>query len=219
MSWFCPACLTRFPKQIERCPNDGWPPVEDLSGVALAGRYSLQRLIGVGGMGSTVWLAKQTHIDRPVAVKLLPPGNDVPMRRFEREARIASNLRHPNIVTIFDYGPTDDGKLFLVMEFLEGQTLEQAMRAVQAVPKDRAMHITVQVLRALSHAHSKRVVHRDLKPSNLFLAPTGDDHDFVKVLDFGLAKYFADENDTSGIVGPPDLDVTGQRQVVCVSKF
>ncbi len=215
MSWFCPACLTRFPDRIERCPADGWPPVEDLSGSELAGRYSLQRLIGVGGMGSTVWLAQQTHIDRPVAVKLLPPSNnETPMRRFAREAKIASNLRHPNIVTIFDYGPTDDGKLFLVMEYLEGITVEQALRGTDCMPVDRALHIAIQVLRALSHAHTKRVVHRDLKPSNLFLTPTGEDPDFVKVLDFGLAKYFQDE-DLENRREHPELDVTGQRQVVC----
>ena len=217
MSWFCPACLTRFPKQIARCPSDGWPPVEDLSGQELSGRYQLKRLIGVGGMGSTVWLARQTHIDRPVAVKLLPPSAEVPMRRFQREARIASNLRHPNIVTIFDYGPTDDGKLFLVMEYLDGQTVEQALKTHQRLEVRRALHIAIQVLRALSHAHSKRVVHRDLKPSNLFLTPTGEDMDFVKVLDFGLAKYFADSDAdaASRPVGQAEFDVTGQRQVVC----
>ncbi|MFT7625670.1 MAG: serine/threonine protein kinase [Myxococcota bacterium] len=213
MSWFCPACLTRFPASIDRCPADGWPPVEDLSGTELSGRYKLERLIGVGGMGSTVWLARQTHIDRPVAVKLLPPsGNETPMRRFAREARIASHLRHPNIVTIYDYGSTDDGKLFLVMEYLEGQTLEQLLRAHAPLDVDRALHIAIQCLRALSHAHSKRVVHRDLKPSNLFLTPTGDDPDFLKVLDFGLAKYFADGQEQST---PQDMDVTGVRQVVC----
>ena len=216
MSWFCPACLTRFDEPISRCPNDSWPPVEDLSHVVLAGRYTLQRLIGVGGMGSTVWLAKQTHIDRPVAVKLLPPGNEIPMRRFEREARIASNLRHPTIVTIYDYGPTDDGKLFLVMEYLEGQTLEQVLRTTACLPVERTLHIAVQVLRALSHAHSKRVVHRDLKPSNLFLTASDEDPDYVKVLDFGLAKYFVDEDasDVQSAVAL-DHDVTGQRQVVC----
>ena len=164
-------------------------------------------------MGSTVWQAKQDRIHRPVAVKLLPADNDIPARRFEREARIASNLHHANIVVIYDYGPTEDGKLYLVMELLEGLTLEQILRTTSRLPPERALHIAAQVLRALSHAHSKRVVHRDLKPSNLFLTEENEDPDFIKVLDFGLAKYFADDESDPG--GPTQLDVTGQRQVVC----
>jgi serine/threonine-protein kinase len=176
----------------------------------LDGRFKLERLLGVGGMGSTVWRAQQASMQRRVAIKLLPSLGDITAQRFGREARIAASLRHPNIVTIIDYGQTDDAKLYLVMEHLDGKTLEQVIRRESTLSVQRTCHIAWQVLRALSHAHDKRVVHRDLKPSNLFLCPTDDDSDFAKVLDFGLAKTFDDGDDAGN-----NSDLTAERQTVC----
>ena len=212
--WFCPKCLQRFPGKLDKCPADGWPPVEDLAGTQVAGRYGLEKLIGVGGMGSSVWRAKQTAMGRTVAIKLLPPTGTTPGQRFAREAHIASNLNHPHIVVVHDYGETEDGKLFLVMENLEGTTLQHEIKRTPILPVDRVLRIADQTLRALEHAHLKYVVHRDLKPGNLFLV-NGHEGDFVKVLDFGLAKYVEDASGEGEGGVPHDMDVTGQRPVVC----
>ena len=110
--------MTRYATAIPRCPNDGWAAVEDHTGLSLDGRFKLERLLGVGGMGSTVWSGQQASMRRRVAIKLLPSLGDITAQRFGREARIAASLRHPNIVTILDYGQTDDAKLYLVMEHL-----------------------------------------------------------------------------------------------------
>ena len=109
-------------------------------------------------------------------------------KRFFLEASIASKLTHPNTVTIFDYGRTDDDIYYMAMEYLEGHTLHRAIREAGHFPEERAAHIARQICRALREAHSLGVIHRDLKPANIFLVEHGDETDFVKVLDFGLVK-------------------------------
>ncbi|MCB9536617.1 MAG: protein kinase [Myxococcales bacterium] len=208
MSWICSRCRTRFEHAVARCPHDNKRVVRDLAGRDVAGRYTLKELLGVGGMESSVWAAWQSATHRSVAIKLLPEGDDAANERFARGARIASNLSHPNITVVHDYGRTDDGALFLVMELLEGQTLHRALRQ-GPMPIDRALHITYQLLRALDHAHRRKVVHRDIKPGNLFLVPHPDDPDFVKVMDFGIARFIEPEADD-----PADLgEVTTNREV------
>ena len=216
MKGICPVCRNVFDMDTERCPTHGIAIVENVSGTVLAGNYKLEQLIGVGGMGSSVWRANQTKINRPVAVKLLPPATEIHAKRFAREARIASHLNHPNIVIIHDYGQSENNQLYLVMELLEGVTLQREIKRCGTLPVKRALHISDQVLRGLEHAHSKHVVHRDLKPGNLFLTNRNNDPDYIKVLDFGLAKSFAEDNDNH-IAGqsPDELNVTGTEKVLC----
>ncbi len=212
----CPRCRTRYPAALARCPQDQRRLVADLTGEVVGGRYALRELIGVGGMNSTVWLAMQAPVDRPVAVKLLPPTTPEAADRFARGARIASKLNHPNITVVHDYGRTPDGHLYLVMELLEGHTL-QAVVQRGPLPFERALHITDQILKALDHAHRRQVVHRDIKPGNLFLTPRNDDPDFVKVLDFGIARSV-----DSGPPGPddePHEEITTARQICGTPQY
>lgn len=155
------------------------------------GRYRLKRRLASGGMGE-VWVAHHPGLKRDVAVKILrdevqmASENAVP--RFEREVRATAELSHPNTVRVFDYGATQDGLLYYVMELLEGETLGDLVERVGPLPPARAAHIIGQAARALSEAHSKGIVHRDIKPENLFVTSLGGERDFVKVLDFGIAK-------------------------------
>ena len=195
--------------------------VEDLTGEQFGGRYTIQELIGVGGMDSTVWRAWQAGIDRSVAIKILPPADEASAKRFARGARIAANLHHSNALIVHDYGKTDDGKLFLVMELLQGQLLQDIL-GPSGLPVGDAVHIASQVLQALEHAHSNRAVHRDLKPDNLFLTRRNEDTNFVKILDFGIAKYMEEDlTDPGGGQGDAlDADlVTEQRQVCGTPQY
>jgi serine/threonine-protein kinase len=155
-------------------------------------RFKIVALIARGGMGK-VYRAEQAPLGRTCALKVLNPkysGEHDPEfhKRFFLEASIASKLTHPNTVTIFDYGRTDDEIYYMAMEYLEGRTLHRAIREEGAFPEERAAHIARQVCRSLREAHSLGVIHRDLKPANIFLVEHADEHDFVKVLDFGLVK-------------------------------
>jgi serine/threonine protein kinase len=158
-------------------------------GTVLAERYRLTKEIGRGGFGM-VYLARQLNMDRDVAIKILPPKfmsiSDV-VERFRREARLASRLRHPNTITVHDYGKHDN-LLFIVMEYLEGEDLADVLMRKSTVPMDRILHIGHQVLKSLNEAHEHNIVHRDLKPENIFLTQVGGEEDYVKVLDFGIAK-------------------------------
>ncbi len=187
MPWTCPRCHADYTSELDRCEADGAKLVQNLAGQTINDRYFLEKLIGVGGMHGTIWRALQRATNRPVAVKVLPAANAEEAQRFERGARIASNLNHPHITTIHDYGTTTDGMFYLVMEFLEGDTLQHMLRHQSLGLKD-VLVITDQILRGLEHAHALNVVHRDLKPSNLFVTRKNDDIYFVKILDFGLAK-------------------------------
>src|SRR5687768_14543533 len=148
------------------------------------GPYRVVSLLGTGGMGE-VYLAEDSRLGRRVALKLLPPEftHDAErIRRFEREARAASALNHPNIVTIYEIGQSD-GAYFIATELVEGQTLRDFMPPARAQMKD-ALNVIAQVADALSSAHAAGIIHRDVKPENIMLRPDG----YVKVLDFGLAK-------------------------------
>jgi serine/threonine-protein kinase len=162
---------------------------ESLIGTTLSGRYKVEALLGSGGMGS-VYLVQHTQLRRRFALKLLhAETSKVPemVARFEREAMAAANVDHPNIAFATDFGRTDTGEFFLVLEYLEGQRLRDAL-AGGPLEVRRAVHIVRQVASALERSHELGVVHRDLKPENIMLVPRQGDPDFVKVLDFGLAK-------------------------------
>lgn len=158
----------------------------------LAGKYQLEKSIARGGMG-WVFLATQLPLGRTVAVKVLTcDGKQEAFReRFLLEASTCSKLQHPHIVTIFDYGQTDEGELFMAMEFLDGVSLARILAQNGPLRVERALRIILQVARALRAAHKAGVVHRDLKPANIMvLNHDKDTRDFVKVVDFGLAKLF-----------------------------
>jgi serine/threonine protein kinase len=160
-------------------------------GTQFAGKYKIIKKLGEGGMGS-VYQAVQNPIDRMVAIKVLLgklAQDEVAVKRFEQEARAVSKMQHPNTVTIFDYGTTDDDRLYIVMEFLRGKTLSDALRAsAGGIEERRTIHIIRQVCASLGDAHAAGIIHRDLKPDNIFLTEMGGSKDWVKVLDFGVAK-------------------------------
>jgi serine/threonine-protein kinase len=155
----------------------------------LSGRYLIERLIGEGGMGA-VYQAEHTHMRKRLAVKVLHPEmsrmSEV-VARFEREAMAAAHIEHPNVAAATDFGKLDDGSFFLVLEYVEGKSLRDAQHDGR-LELGRALHITRQIASALSRAHALGIVHRDLKPENVMLVTRDTDTDFVKVLDFGIAK-------------------------------
>jgi serine/threonine protein kinase len=161
-----------------------------LIGQTLDGRYYVERKIGEGGMG-VVFAARHAVIERPLAIKVLKREamrDTATIRRFVQEAKAASRIGHPNIVDVTDFGTTPDGMTYSVMEFVDGQTLGTALRLGAPFPQPRAMRITAQIARALAAAHDKGIVHRDLKPENVFLLDRDGRPDFVKIVDFGIAK-------------------------------
>jgi hypothetical protein len=159
------------------------------------GRYRLKRRLAAGSMGE-VWVAHHPGLKRDVAIKILSPrdGGDstAAVQRFEREARAMSELSHPHTVRVFDYGVTEDGLCYYVMELLEGETLAERVARLGPVPPARALAMARQAARALGEAHARGIVHRDVTPRNLFLTSLGGEVDVVKVLDFGIAKFDAE---------------------------
>jgi serine/threonine-protein kinase len=162
---------------------------EALIGVTISDRYRIDKLLGEGGMGA-VYQAEHAHMRKRVAVKVLHPEMSrmaEVVARFEREAMAASHIDHPNVATATDYGKLEDGSFFLVLEFIEGQSLRDVI-AKGPLKWRRALHITRQISAGLARAHALGIVHRDLKPENVMLVDKEGDPDFVKVLDFGIAK-------------------------------
>jgi serine/threonine-protein kinase len=160
------------------------------------GQYTLEERIGSGGMGE-VWRARHRMLIRPAAVKLVSSrelgssvGRDPQLRfrRFEREARATAGLTSPHTVQLYDFGVTDDGTLYYVMELLDGMDLETLVERFGPVPAERAIHLLSQVCVSLDDAHENGVIHRDIKPANIIVSRVGAAWDFVKVLDFGLVK-------------------------------
>lgn len=181
------------------------PPQEDpLIGRLLDGRYQIKSVIASGGMG-TVYRAEQRSMSRDVAVKVLRTDLEADSRvagRILTEAMAASRLRNPHTITVFDFGYGEDGVVFLVMELLLGQTLGEWMRAsVAPMDADRAVCIAGQVLDSLEEAHDVGVLHRDLKPDNMFLLEGSGARDFIKVLDFGVAKIAGEAGVAAGTSG------------------
>jgi eukaryotic-like serine/threonine-protein kinase len=171
---------------------------DPLLGRVINEKFKILSFIAKGGMGK-VYRAEQAPLGRVCALKVLNgnyTGEHDPEfhKRFFLEASMTSKLRHPNTVTVFDYGQTSDGIYYMAMEYLEGYTLHRAIRQVGHFPEERAAHVARQICRSLREAHSLGVVHRDLKPANVYLLEHGDEPDFVKVLDFGLVKDVANND-------------------------
>ena len=185
----CGGCAAEVQLEDTFCPKCGATITDPFIGTIVGERYRIVSRIGVGGMGA-VYRAEHTMMRRDLAIKVLLPelgGKEEFARRFEREAESASRLTHPNIITVTDFGRTPEGSLFLVMEFLAGESLSDAIGA-GPMPTERALAIMRQILRALEHAHAAGVVHRDLKPENIMLVDREGQRDVVKILDFGIAK-------------------------------
>jgi tRNA A-37 threonylcarbamoyl transferase component Bud32 len=178
----------------------------EASGKLVAGKYRLTRLLGKGGMGS-VWEGLHATLATRVAVKFIDVEHaDSPeaRSRFENEARAAASLRSKYVVEVYDHGVSEDGRPFIVMEYLEGEPLDRRLDRVGRLPAKETAFILQQVCRALAKAHAARIVHRDLKPENVF--PVWDDEDgadVAKVVDFGIAKF------TDGSLGPSSATRTG----------
>jgi serine/threonine-protein kinase len=163
-------------------------PFDPHIGRVLAGQYRVEALLGRGGMGA-VYRGYQLSVGRPVAIKLISTGLPDPsqsLQRFRREAEATGRLNHPNTIRLFDFGLTDHGEVYMVMELLEGCDLSVRLQH-GALPPSEAFHILRQMLSALSEAHACGIVHRDLKPGNVFLSYVQGDPSFVKVMDFGIA--------------------------------
>ncbi len=168
------------------------------------GSYRLVERLGQGGMGE-VWRAKHRLLARPAAIKLIRPAltamarsgaADEVLRRFEREAQVTARLSSPHTVQLFDFGVASDGAFYYVMELLDGLDLETLVRRHGPVPAERAIHLLRHVCHSLAEAESYGLVHRDIKPANLFVCRYGGEHDFLKVLDFGIVKATNDTIDT-----------------------
>ncbi|MBI4509777.1 MAG: protein kinase [Deltaproteobacteria bacterium] len=223
----CPQCARQFVRTDEFCPFDGirlvpvvmpgearthgqhvlpggivLPPEESydyLVGTVLDGRYAIEEKLGEGGMG-VVFRARHTVIEKTVAVKVLKEevaADQSLVQRFLQEAKAASRIGHPHIVDVTDFGVLPNGSAYSVMEFLSGVTLSRLLREEGTLSASRAVPIVAQISRALAAAHEKGIVHRDLKPENIFLLERDGQRDFVKIVDFGIAKVNPIEGDTS----------------------
>ena len=166
-----------------------WSAQEQLYKARRVGRYRLQAPIGKGGMGD-VWLAWDLSLRRNVALKILRMGfaDAETLKCFEREAQAAGQLRGPHVVRVFDFGASDDGLYYIAMEYLPGMDLGTMVQEFGEFPAARAISVIMQSCEALEEAHAAGIIHRDLKPHNLFMTRLGDDPDFVKLLDFGIAR-------------------------------
>lgn len=188
------------------------------AGTVLAGRYVIERLIGEGGMGE-VYLARHQTIDKLVAIKLLAPERARKPRtvsRFLQEAKAASKIRHEHIVDITDFGEVD-GLAFFVMEFLDGEDLSDIVKREGRLSWAPARSITIQILEGLGAAHDVGIVHRDVKPHNCFITPRERDPNFVKIIDFGIAKLRDGQSEeqltqTGAIMGTADYMSPEQGQ-------
>lgn len=232
----CPKCELCFSEDVLFCPQDSAETRSMLPGpLLLAGRYLIERRLGRGAMGQ-VYLARDENLGtRKVAVKTvrqdflnsesLQEGEAI--ARFEREARSAASIRHPNVVDVTDFGKTSEGVFYLVMEYVEGETLHKLLRREGTLTSKRALHLLKQIAAGVEAAHEAGILHRDLKPANIFLMYTkkkseaSTDDGFVKVGDFGLAKIInqtmteissAGEPSSRGIVGTPEFMAPEQMQ-------
>lgn len=158
-------------------------------------QYQILNAIGYGGM-SIVFQAKDLKLDKFVALKMLLPHlmtQNQSMQRFRQEAHSASSISHPNVVAIHNYGETETGQPFLIMDLVKGKSLSSVIKREKRLQVDRALNIFVQLASALSHAHQKGIIHRDLKPSNVLLTELDGENDIVKIVDFGIAKLLPHE--------------------------
>src|SRR6267142_846743 len=204
----CPTCGRHYAADLAVCPEDQTPlqadvtvagaaPVDPLVGHTLDDKYRLEARLGIGGMG-TVYRARHLLIDRPVAVKVLNPRfveDEAARTRFRREAKACGRLQHVNAVTVTDFGTSQDGYVYLVMELLEGRTLREVLAKEGPLDAARSVALMLQISAAVAAAHEAGIIHRDLKPGNIFIVQRAEVPAVVKVLDFGIAKLAAESLD------------------------
>lgn len=192
MSKTCSKCGEPFIKEALYCPHDGTllDTQEPFIGKVLDGKYKIEHLIGKGGMGN-VYHAKHLHIGFPVAVKILHPDlttDTTAVERFRREARSARAVNHPNAIQIMDFGITPDNILYIVMELIDGTSLQKVLENETILNTARVVKLMKQICLAVDAAHKKSIVHRDLKPDNILIIDAGTPSETVKVIDFSIAK-------------------------------
>lgn len=176
------------------------PSPDEHIGKTIANKYRVEQMIGEGGMGK-VYKAMQVALDKPVVLKVLRQAllsDERTVARFQREAKAASRLNHPNSISVIDFGQADDGAMYIAMEYVQGKDLHHILSREWPLPEARVIRVMSQVLSALADAHSAGVIHRDLKPENIMVEQRRGEPDFVKVLDFGIAKIV----DGTGDDGP-----------------
>jgi serine/threonine-protein kinase len=184
---------------------------EEVDAARKLGQYHLKQFLGGGGMGR-VYLGEHSLLRRPCAIKLIRPeieGHPHFRLRFEREVQATATLTHPNTVQIFDYGRSEDGNFFYVMEYLPGMSLDEFVRLHGPLPYARAIHILCQICGSLREAHTIGLIHRDIKPSNIMLCTLWGKHDVVKVLDFGVVAAAPQLSTHSTKLTPPEGMVAG----------
>src|SRR6266446_10693131 len=211
---YCLTCNEKFDDSISFCPKDGEVLEEDptsVVGTVLDGQYQIEGILGKGGMGA-VYRARHILLGDRVAIKLLPPemrSNTEWLRRFQREGQAARRFRHPNAVTVYDLRTSADGTIYLVMEYVEGNTLDAEMRKRGKFSPADAVAVLDPIMGVLNAAHAMGVVHRDLKPENIMIgrASTGGES-VVKLLDLGIAKL----REVAGAekTGNTNLTIAGQ---------
>jgi serine/threonine-protein kinase len=188
----CTSCKRLLRADATRCPTDGAPAevVVTLPRDTRLGAYKIDRVLGEGGMGF-VYEATHEVLNRRSAIKMLRPelaSHAQVVTRFLNEAKAVNLIDHQNIVNVYDYGDSQDGSVYFVMEFLEGETLDDLMRKRRPMPMPLLIHVFGQIARALAAAHAKQIVHRDLKPANVFIVKRENNPYFIKLLDFGIAQ-------------------------------
>ena len=211
---YCSTCNEKFDDSVSFCPKDGEVLEEDsgsLVGKALDGQYQIEVMLGKGGMGA-VYRARHILLGDRVAIKVLPPemrGNTEWLRRFQREGQAARRFRHPNAVTVYDLRTSSDGTIYLVMEYVEGNTLDVELKKRGKFTPADAVTVLMPVMSVLNAAHAMGVVHRDLKPENIMIGkPSTGGEPVVKLLDLGIAKLR--EVAGSEPTGSTNLTVAGQ---------
>ena len=229
----CPRCEVCYEDDVATCPQDEAGTKQTLPGGRLLNsRYLLEKRLGRGAMGQVYLARDQNLLTRRVAVKTVRPDilSDEDLQegeaiaRFEREARSAASIRHPNVVDVTDFGKSPDGVFFLVMEYVEGESLYHLLRREGTVTPQRAAAIMRQVVAGVEAAHDEGILHRDLKPANIFLMQqkrkTGSDDGFVKVGDFGLAKIVnADRSDVTSASGPASRGIIGTPEYMAPEQM
>src|SRR5258706_1927816 len=211
---YCQTCNQKFDDGLSFCPADGEVLEEDpsaLLGSVLDGQYQIEALLGKGGMGA-VYRARHILLGDRVAIKLLPPemrSNTEWLRRFQREGQAARRFRHPNAVTVYDLRTSADGTIYLVMEYVEGNTIDAELRKRGKFSPAEAVAVLDPIMSVLNAAHAMGVVHRDLKPENIMIGKAGTGGDpIVKLLDLGIAKL----REVAGAekTGSTNLTIAGQ---------
>lgn len=210
----CPTCHNCFPDDVNHCPDDGVETISSIQGEPiLDGRYQLERRLGQGGMG-VVYKARHIFLKTQHAIKIILPdlvGNDPNLvTRFRQEALAAAAIRHPNIIAVTDFGVVRGTMPFLVMEFVQGKSLQDIMAEEGAMPPARAFELMQPICAGIAAAHRQKIIHRDLKPLNVMIQEGVPISEGAKILDFGLAKIKSGEllgsfiaAQTTGLMGSP----------------